>query len=419
MTIETRRPTRPDVKEPTILHADLDAFYASVEQLLDPTLRGRPVLVGGGIVVAASYEARKYGVKAPMSSRDALAMCPNAVVVNGHFERYLELSEQVMTILEDATPVVEQISVDEAFLDVSGTIHLLGEPSHIARTIRRRVREEVGLPISIGIASTKFLSKIASARAKPDGLVVVERGKELEFLHPLPVEALWGVGKVTAARLHRLGITTIAELSEVQSSSLKPMLGPAAAGALRSLSWNRDPRPVRGGRRAGSVGSQQALGRGLVDREEMDVVVIGLADRVGRRLRAKGRRGATLTVRMRFPGPRSVTRSHTLEAPTGSTAALANLGSVLVGRALMDNSGETVTLIGLSVSNLTTDEHRQLELDLGDGDVLRSGSDVALKRSSLEEMVDEVRERFGRPLLRYGMRDRGMSDDFRRLAEKS
>ena len=419
MITKTRREARPATTEPTILHADLDAFYASVEQLLDPSLRGRPVLVGGGIVVAASYEARKFGVRAPMSSRDALAMCPGAVVVNGHFERYLELSEQVMAILEDATPVVEQISVDEAFLDVSGTAHLLGNPSDIARTIRRRVREEVGLPISIGIASTKFLSKIASARAKPDGLVIVEMGKELEFLHPLPVEALWGVGKVTAGRLHRLGISTIGELSEIRPAALTPLLGPAASGTLGSLSWNHDPRPVRGGRRAGSVGSQQALGRGLTDREEMDTVVVGLADRVGRRLRAKDRMGSTLTVRMRFPGPRSVTRSHTLSAPTGSTAALATLGSVLVGRALADNPGETVTLIGLNVSNLTTDDHRQLELDLGDGDVLRSGSDLALRRSSLEEKVDEVREKYGKKLLRYGMYERGMGDDFRRLAEKS
>jgi DNA polymerase-4 len=405
--------------EPTILHADLDAFYASVEQLLDPDLRGRPVLVGGGIVVAASYEARAFGVRAPMSTRDALALCPRAIVVEGHFERYLDLSDQVMAILDDATPVVEQISVDEAFLDVSGTTHLLGRPSDIARTIRRRVREEVGLPISIGIASTKFLAKIASARAKPDGLVVVELGTELSFLHPLPVEALWGVGKVTAGRLHRLGIGTIGELSQVPRKALAPLLGPAASGALRSLSWNQDPRPVRGGRRAGSVGSQQALGRGLTDRDEMAVVVLGLADRIGRRLRAKKRMGSTLTVRVRLPGPRSVTRSHTLSTPTGSTAALSNLGMTLVDRSLDDNPGETVTLIGLSVSNLTTDDYVQLELDLGDGDVLRSGSESALKRSRLEGSVDEVRERFGRDLLRYGAGAGGASDDFRRLAERS
>jgi DNA polymerase-4 len=405
--------------DPPILHADLDAFYASVEQLLEPRLRGKPVLVGGGIVVAASYEARAFGVKAPMSTRDALALCPRAVVVEGHFDRYLELSEQVMAILDDATPIVEQISVDEAFLDVSGTTHLLGPASDIARTIRRRVREEVGLPISVGVASTKFLAKIASARAKPDGLVIVDRGTELTFLHPLPIEALWGVGKVTAGKLHQLGIGTIGELADVPSGALSPLLGPAASGALRSLSWNRDPRRVERGRRAGSVGSQQALGRGLVDRGEMSVVVLGLADRVGRRLRAKDRIGSTLTVRVRFPGPRSVTRSHTLSSPTGSTAALANLGRVLLDRALEDNPGETVTLIGLSVSNLTTEDLRQLEFDLGDGDVLRAGSDVALERNSLEESIDKVRERFGRSKLRYGNVSRGMSDDFRRLAEKS
>lgn len=405
--------------EPTILHADLDAFYASVEQLLDPTLRGRPVLVGGGVVVAASYEARACGVRASMSSREALALCPGAVVVEGQFQRYLELADRVMEILDDATPVVEQISVDEAFLDVSGTTHLLGRPSDIARTIRRRVRDEVGLPISIGVASTKFLAKIASARAKPDGLVVVARGEELEFLHPLSVEALWGVGKVTAAKLHRLGIRTVGELSRVPPAALGSRLGTAGGGGLHALSWNRDPRPVRGGRRAGSVGSQQALGRGLDERHEMAVVVLGLADRVGRRLRAKGRRGSTLTVRVRLSGPRSVTRSHTLPAPTGSTAALSSLGMALLDRALADNQGETVTLIGLSVSNLTTDAFVQLELDLGDGDVLRSGSGVALRRSRLDESFDEVRERFGRDLLRYGAGPGGASDDFRRLAERS
>lgn len=405
--------------EPTILHADLDAFYASVEQLLDPSLRGKPVLVGGGIVVAASYEARRFGVRAPMPTRDALAICPGGIVVHGHFDRYLDLSDQVMAILDDATPVVEQISVDEAFLDVSGTTHLLGKPSDIARRIRQRVRNEVGLPISIGIASTKFLSKIASARAKPDGLLLIKRGSELDFLHPLPVEALWGVGRVTAGRLHRLGIETIGELAEVSSHAMTPLLGPAASGALGSLSWNRDPRPVRGGRRAGSVGSQQALGRGLIDREAMASVVASLADRVGRRIRAKGRSGATLTVRVRFPGPRSVTRSHTLAAPTGSTAALASLGMALVDRALVDNPGERVTLIGLSVSKLTTAGHTQLELDLDDGDVLRVGSREAIKRGQLDEKVDEVRSRFGRDVLRYGFGRGGASDDFRRLAERS
>ncbi|MEE8406105.1 MAG: DNA polymerase IV [Acidimicrobiia bacterium] len=404
--------------EPTILHADLDAFYASVEQLFNPALAGKPVLVGGGVVVAASYEARAFGVKAPMSTRDALRLCPRAVVVEGTFGRYLELSDQVMAIFEVATPVVEQISIDEAFLDVSGTTHLLGKPSDIARELRRRVRDEVGLPLSVGVASTKFLAKIASARAKPDGLVIVDLGTELAFLHPLPVEALWGVGRVTASRLHRFGIGTIGELAEVDSSALAPVLGPGTSGALRALSRNQDPRPVRGGRRAGSVGSQQALGRGLRDLDEMSVIVLGLADRIGRRLRAKDRSGSTLSVRVRFPGPRPVSRSHTLSSPTSSTAALANLGTELVRRALEIAEGDPVTLIGLSVSNLTTDRYLQLELDIDDGDVLRAGSAEDLRRRSIDESVDAVRERFGRELVRFGRSTRGSSDDFRRLAER-
>ncbi len=405
--------------EPSILHADLDAFYASVEQMLNPSLRGRPVLVGGGVVVAASYEARAYGISAPMPARDARKLCPHAVVVDGHFEKYLELSEQVMEILEDATPVVEQISVDEAFLDVSGTRHLLGDPLEIARLLRSRVRDELGLPLSIGVASTKFLAKIASARAKPDGLVVVESGRELDFLHPLPVRALWGVGKVTGSRLNRLGITTIGELAQVKPRMLEPVLGNAASGALGALSWNRDPRPVQGGRRAGSVGSQQALGRGLTDPGEMAVVVLGLADRIGRRLRAKGKSGSTLSARVRYPGPRVVSRSHTLPSATASTSALANLGIELVRRALEVADGEPVTLIGLSVSKLVTDDHVQLELAVDEGDVLRNGSEVDLKRRSLDESIDAVREAFGREALARGTSGRGTSDAFRRLAERS
>lgn len=404
--------------EPTILHADLDAFYASVEQLVDPSLRGRPVLVGGGIVVAASYEARAFGVRAPMPVRDALALCPRAVVVDGHFQLYLELSERVMAILEDATPVVEQISVDEAFLDVEGTVHLIGRPSSIARWLRDRVRDELGLPMSIGVASTKFLAKIASARAKPDGLVVVEPGGETEFLHPLPVQALWGVGRVTATRLHGLGIHTIGELAAVPANTLRPSLGPAASAALHALSWNLDPRPVRGGRRAGSVGSQQALGRGLNDRGEMAVVVLGLADRVGRRLRAKDRFGSTITVRVRFPGPRLVTRSHTMPVPTSSTAALADLGTLLLERAL-EGLSDPVTLIGISVSGLTTDSYLQLELPLDDGSPLRAGSLSDLKRRSLDAQVDSIRNRFGRARLSYGTSGDGSDDPFRRLAERS
>lgn len=405
--------------EPTILHADLDAFYASAEQLIDPSLRGKPVAVGGGIVLAASYEARAFGVRAPMPARDARKLCPDLVVVDGHFEHYLDLSERVMEVLGDATPVIEQISIDEAFLEVAGTTHLLGTPSTIAQTIRDRVRDEVGLPLSVGIASTKFLAKIASARAKPDGMVLIPYGMELEFLHPLPVEAMWGVGAVTAAKLHRLGIQTIGELAAAPPGSMGAMLGNAAGRSLHALAWNRDPRRVVSGRRAGSVGSQQALGAGITDPDELAVVVLGLADRIGRRLRKKGRSGRTLTVRVRFPGPRSVTRSHTLHTHTSSTAAIAALGTVLVEKAITGET-EPVTLVGLSMSALTTDDHLQLELDLDPGDVLRAGSQADLLRRALDERVDAVRERFGRELLQVGVnRKRGVVDDrFRELAEK-
>ncbi|MCI0425935.1 MAG: DNA polymerase IV [Actinobacteria bacterium] len=402
--------------EPTILHADLDAFYASVEQMLDPSLQGRPVLVGGGIVVAASYEARAYGVRAPMPTREALILCPRAVVVSGSFRRYLELSDDVMAIFEDATPVVEQISVDEAFLDVSGTTHLLGSPTQIARVLRARVRTELGLPLSIGIASTKFLAKIASARAKPDGLVVVESGREIEFLHPLPVEALWGVGRVTAARLHRLGVATVGELAE--SPLLARSLGVKTSATLRELAWNVDPRPVRGGRRAGSVGSQQALGRGLRDLAEMYTVIAGLADRVGRRMRAKGRSGSTATLRVRFPGPRVATRRRTLPAPTASTAAIGEVCRELLSRALEASAGDPVTLIGVSMSHLTTERAIQLELALDVGSATRAGSSADLRRRALDDSIDSVRERFGRDLVRLGASGSG-DDDFRRLAERS
>ncbi|MDX1449926.1 MAG: DNA polymerase IV, partial [Acidimicrobiia bacterium] len=227
-----------------ILHVDLDAFYASVEQLLDPSLRGKPVLVGGGIVLAASYEARAYGISAPMNVRAALARCPQATVVTGSFGRYLEFSEQVMAICRDATPLVEQISVDEAFLDVSGTEHLLGSPRTIGAEIRRRVRTEVGLPISVGIARTKFLAKVASGQAKPDGMIEVLPEDELAWLHRLPVRVMWGVGPVTERSLAELGIGTVGDLAAIPLRALSARLGFHGAAHLHALAHNRDPRPV-------------------------------------------------------------------------------------------------------------------------------------------------------------------------------
>jgi DNA polymerase-4 len=405
--------------EPTILHADLDAFYASVEQLLDPSLRGVPMAVGGGVILAASYEARSYGVRAPMPLREARQLCPMLKVVDGHFGRYMDFSEQVMAIIDDFTPVVEQISVDEAFLEVLGTTHLLGSPSTIAREVRRRVRDEVGLPISIGVASTKFLAKIASARAKPDGLVVVDPEIELDFLHALPVDAMWGVGPVTAARLRSMGIFDIGQLASVPEGVLGNTLGSVSGSSLYALANNRDPRPVLRGRRAGSVGSQQALGRGLTDIADMETVVGALADRVGRRLRRKGRAGSTITVRLRFPGPRRITRSRTLRWPTASTRAIASVAAGLVHKGT-EAEVEPVTLIGVSVSNLQTDRFVQLELGFDWGDATSPGSLMAMRNAALDEKVDEVRDRFGRNALQLGrVGDSSDEDDFRRLAERS
>src|SRR5437660_7541880 len=221
----------------TILHADLDAFYASVEQLLDPSLRGKPIVVGGGVVLAASYEAKAFGISGGMSGRRARELCPQLIFVGGHFEDYQRLGDAAIDVLNDFTPLVERISIDEAFADVAGCTHLFGAPAEIARTIRRRVRDELGLPISIGVARTKHLAKIASQVAKPDGLVVVDPATELGFLHHLPVELMWGVGPATRARLAEIGVLTIGQLAKTPGCSLKHVLGSAAAGKLAALAW--------------------------------------------------------------------------------------------------------------------------------------------------------------------------------------
>jgi DNA polymerase-4 len=236
----------------TILHADLDAFYASVEQLLDPSLHGLPIAVGGGVVLAASYEAKALGVRGGMPGRRARELCPELIFVSGHFKEYQRLGDAAIEILGDYTPLVERISIDEAFADVAGCTHLFGPPADIARTIRRRVREEVGLPISVGVARTKHLAKIASQVAKPDGLVVVDPTTELEFLHDLPVELMWGVGPVTKARLAETGVRTIGQLARLLRGSLEPLLGDAVGQKLAALAWNRDPREIKTHRRARS-----------------------------------------------------------------------------------------------------------------------------------------------------------------------
>src|SRR3954462_456899 len=267
-----------------ILHADLDSFFASVEQRDDPGLRGRPVIVGGGVVLAASYEAKAFGVHSAMGARAARAACPGAIGAPPRFEAYVEASRRVFDIFRDTTPLVEGVSIDEAFLDVGGLRRLVGPPEEIAARLRARVRDEVGLPISVGIARTKYLAKVASAQAKPDGLLVVPTDGELEFLHPLPVEALWGVGKVTSGKLHARGILTVGQVAELPQTTLIGLVGKAAGRQLHALAHNRDPRRVTTGVRRRSIGGQRAIGRRGVKKApaELDATLVALVDRIGR-----------------------------------------------------------------------------------------------------------------------------------------
>src|SRR3954469_12093395 len=275
----------------TILHADLDAFYASVEQLLDPTLLGLPVAVGGGVVLAASYEAKAYGVHAGMAGWGGRQFCPGLRFTGGHFREYQRLGDAVMRVLDDFTPLVERISIDEAFLDVTGSVHLFGPPAAMATEIRHRVRSELGLPISVGVATTKHLAKVASQVAKPDGLVVVPGGTEEEFLDPLPVGLLWGVGPVTRQQLASRGIESIGALARSSPSMLRNLLGRANGEKIGALAVNADPRRIETTRRARSMGAQSALGRRRVDDDVLRVELGFLADRVATRLRAKERGG--------------------------------------------------------------------------------------------------------------------------------
>jgi DNA polymerase-4 len=306
----------------TILHADLDAFYASVEQRDDPRLRGRPVIVGGGVVLAASYEAKAHGVRTAMNGRQAQRLCPHAVVVPPRMSAYTDASRAVFEVFDDTTPLVEGLSIDEAFLDVGGLRRVSGTPTDIARQLRRAVRERVGLAITVGVARTKFLAKVASGVGKPDGLLVVPPDRELEFLHPLGVERLWGVGPVTARKLHDRAITTVGQVARLPEAALVSWLGPASGHHLHALAHNRDPRPVQVGRRRRSIGAQAALGRRRRSPDEIDAVLIGLVDRVTRRMRTAKRVGRTVTIRLRFDDFSRATRSHTLDRATAHTGAI-------------------------------------------------------------------------------------------------
>lgn len=410
--------------EATILHADLDAFYASVEQLLNPALRGKPIAVGGGVVLAASYEAKAFGVRGGMSGRAARELCPHLIFVGGHFSEYQRLGDAAIAILGDYTPLVERISIDEAFADVAGCTRLFGSPVEIAVTIRRRVRDELGLPISIGVARTKHLAKIGSQVAKPDGLVVVEPGTELDFLHDLPVSLMWGVGPVTEAKLKGQGILTIGQLANTPGRSLERLLGHAVGEKLGALAWNRDPREIRTNRRSRSAGAQSALGRKPAVERIFVPALLHLADRVAARLRAKALAGRTVTVRVRFADMRAVTRSMTLDAPISATAMLAEIAMELVHGALADHPRERViTLLAVSVSHLRKQPEIQLDLPLGLPDEKRRpGAQQGIARWSADRAIDAIRERFGRDAVGYASvaldRRRSVPDEFRELAEK-
>ena len=369
----------------SILHADLDAFYASVEQRDDPRLRGRPVIVGAGVVLAASYEAKAHGVRTAMGGLQARRLCPDAVVVEPRMSAYAEASKAVFAVFDDTTPLVEALSIDEAFLDVGGLRRVSGTPTDIAVGLRRQVLEEVGLRITVGVARTKFLAKVASGVAKPDGLLVVPPDGELAFLHPLPVQRLWGVGPVTADRLRDRGITTVGDVARLGEATLVALLGRAAGRHLHALAHNRDPRPVQAGRRRASIGAQRALGRAAPrSPEDLDAVVAGLVDRITHRLRAGRRVGRTVTLRLRFDDFTRATRAHTLPQATAHTATILTAARGLLAEAAPAIDQRGVTLVGVAVGNLHDDGAVQLALpfDRGRGD-------------GLDGTLDTIRDRFG------------------------
>ena len=368
----------------TILHADLDAFYASVEQRDNAALRGRPVLVGGGVVLAASYEAKRYGVRTPMGVAAARQLCPNAVVVPPRMAAYEEASRATFAVFDDFTPMVEALSIDEAFLDVAGVRKILGTPVEIATRLREQVRDRVGLPITVGVARTKFLAKVASGVAKPDGLLVVPPEGELDFLHPLPVERLWGVGPKTSAKLRDRGIETVAEVAALAEASLVSIVGPAAGRHLHALAHNRDPRPVTVGRRRRSIGSQHALGSRRRTEAEIDAVLVGLVDRVTRRLRGAHRVGRTVVLRLRFADFTRATRSHTLEQATAHTPTILAAVRTLLAETEPEVTAGGLTLVGVTVANLSDDEAVQLPLPFS-------------RRSTgaLDAVLDELADRYG------------------------
>jgi DNA polymerase IV len=378
--------------EGTILHADADSFYASVEQRDDPALRGRPVIVGGGVVLAASYEAKAYGVRTPMGETQARRLCPQAIVVRPRMEAYSEASKAMFAVFHDTTPFVEGLSIDEAFLDVGGLRRISGAPTEIAVHLRRDVLERVGIRVTVGVARTKFLAKVASGVAKPDGLLVVPIDGELAFLHGLPVERLWGVGPVTARKLRERSITTVAEVAKLGEPALVRILGRGVGRHLYALAHNRDPRRVEVGRRRRSMGTQRALGRRRRSPETLDADLIALVDRLARRLRGAHRVCRTVTLRLRFDDFSRATRSHTLPEATADTVTLLEAGRILLANALPEIVRRGITLIGITFSNLFGDDAVQLALPF-------DGSSA----SEIDATLDSLRERFGSSAVTRGV----------------
>ena len=392
--------------EACILHADLDSFYASVEQRDNPALRGLPVIVGAGVVLAASYEAKAFGVRTAMGGRQARALCPQAVVVPPRMSAYSKASEDVFEVFRDTTPTVEPLSIDEAFLDVSGLRRVSGTPVQVGARLRERVRDEVGLPITVGVARTKFLAKVASQEAKPDGLLLVPPDRELAFLHPLPVRRLWGVGVKTAAKLHEHGIETVADVAELNEATLRSMVGGAMGRQLFALAHNQDRRRVVTAQRRRSVGAQRALGRAgnSMSPDEVDAVVVNLVDRITRRMRAADRTGRTVVLRLRFDDFGRVTRSHTLPLATASTDAILQAARTLVAAAAPLIAERGLTLVGFAVCNIDRDGAQQMELPF-------SHVDLTADSSSIDAAIDRVRGRYGNAAVTRGVlvgRDTGV-----------
>jgi DNA polymerase-4 len=378
--------------EGTILHADADSFYASVEQRDDPALRGRPVIVGGGVVLAASYEAKAFGVRTPMGETQARRLCPQAITVRPRMEAYSEASTAMFEVFNDTSPLVEGLSIDEAFLDVGGLQRIAGTPSEIAGRLREQVRERVGIAVTVGVARTKFLAKVASGVAKPDGLLVVPVAGELEFLHALPVERLWGVGPATAKKLRERSISMVADVARLDEAELVGILGRGVGRHLHALAHNRDPRRVETGRRRRSIGTQRALGRRPRGPDQLDTDLIALVDRLARRLRGAHRVSRTVMLRLRFDDFTRVTRSHTLPEATADTVSLLTAGRVLLADALPMIEQRGITLIGITFGNLFNDDAVQLALPLDGG-----------RPPAVDTTLDSLHDRFGSSAVTRGV----------------